>query len=85
MLDGLDSERLTLSAELLYLDLHGRPADDDSKIGLGGRVASPSASVLERLREFVARESFRAREWRVAGGAVPLPRRPSVPHGGDEI
>lgn len=84
MLDGLDSERLELSAELLYLDLHGGPARSQRKIGLGGRFASPPPAALERLREFVARENFRAREWRVAGGAVPLPKRPSAADGAGE-
>jgi hypothetical protein len=85
MLDGLDSERLELTSKLLYLDLHGEPVAPDRKVGLGARFESLAALALDRLREFVARESFRAREWRVAGGAVPLPRRPPVVNGGDEI
>ena len=60
-----------------------RPPGFDSS--LGGRFATPAPSAVERLREFVARESFRAREWRVAGGAVPLPPRPPALGRGDEV
>ena len=72
MLDGLSAERIELSSELLYLDLDGPGGSSPSKVGLGARIASPTGDHLERLREFVARESFRAREWRTAGGAIPL-------------
>ena len=75
MLDGLASQTLILPAGLLYLDLAAREREPRAKVGLGGRFADIGQAEREQLREFIARERFRAREWRTAGGAVPVVRR----------
>ena len=51
--------------------------EGETKVGLGGRFTELGSQELDQLRDFIARESFRATEWRTAGGAVPVSRHPA--------
>jgi hypothetical protein len=72
---------LSIDVELLYVDLGEKDENDQAKVRLGGRFAGLSEQDLEHLRDFIARETFRATEWRTAGGAVPVSRHAA---GGNE-
>jgi hypothetical protein len=74
MLAGLPVVDLRLECEVLYRDTAARERDPEARLGLGLRFVDVAPRTLDELRDFVARETFRAREWRTAGGAVPVAR-----------
>jgi hypothetical protein len=76
MCAGVGSYKLRVEVHLLYVDLAERDGNEQAKVGLGGRFIGLTEHDQERLNDFIARESFRATEWRTAGGAVPASRHP---------
>lgn len=71
---GEPNVQLEVEAELLYLDLGERQSGGETKVGLGARFSGLDEAQLDELQDFIARETFRATEWRTAGGAVPAAR-----------
>ena len=65
---------LRVGADLLYLMLADQAGDEGERIGLGARFTGMTVRQLDELKDFIARETFRATEWRTAGGAVPVNR-----------
>jgi hypothetical protein len=78
---GACAVSLRVEVELLFVDLAERDETGVAKVGLGGRFTGMTEQERDHLRDFIARETFRATEWRTAGGAVPVSRHV----GSDEI